>query len=169
MVSFERIRSVLYEPTQAHTLLGSIWRAAKPFLLAGHRLRIDVRADTRSLAQNRLLWWRLGDIAAQVPWHGMTLDADDWKAMLTASLRKQRVVPNIEGTGFVVLGDRTSQMTIAEMTELLELIDAFGSQRGVKFRDHELEAAYTADQMLTFSAPGIAAALEPVAPVLEGI
>lgn len=140
-MTFERIRSVLIEPTQAHQLLGSIWRAAKPLLLAGHRLHIDVRSDTRSLAQNRLLWQRLTDIAEQVSWHGATLTADDWKIMLTASVRKQRVVPNIEGDGFVVLGDHTSQMTVAEMTELLDLIDAFGSQRGVKFRDHETATA----------------------------
>jgi len=137
-VPFERIRSVLYEVTQAHQLLGAIWRAAKPFLLAGHRLHIDVRADTRSLAQNRLMWQRLTDLSEQVPWHGSKLSPEDFKNLLSASRRKQRVVPNIEGDGFVVMGDSTSQMTIAEMTEMLDLIDAFGTPRGVKFRDYDV-------------------------------
>jgi hypothetical protein len=52
---------------------------------------------------------------------------------LTAALKKQKVVPGIEG-GFVVIGARTSKMTVPEMTELIELSTAFGTQQGVKFR-----------------------------------
>lgn len=137
-MSFERVRMALVEPAQAQAALQSIWQAAKPWLLAGHRLHVEVRADTRSLASNRLLWQRLTELSEQVPWHGAHLSAADFKVMLTASLRKQRVVPNIEGNGFVVLGERTSQYTQAEMTELLDLIEAFGSERGVHFRDHEI-------------------------------
>jgi hypothetical protein len=42
-------------------------------------------------------------------------------------------VPGIEG-GFVVIGAHTSKMTVPEMTELIELSTAFGTQQGVKFR-----------------------------------
>ena len=87
----------------------------------------------RSLNQNRMMWANLEDIAQQVVWYGVKLTKDEWKDVLTAALKKQKVVPGIEG-GFVVLGARTSKMTVPEMTELIELSTAFGTQQGVKFR-----------------------------------
>ena len=87
----------------------------------------------RSLSQNRMMWANLEDIAQQVVWYGVKLTKDEWKDVLTAALKKQKVVPGIEG-GFVVIGARTSKMTVPEMTELIELSTAFGTQQGVKFR-----------------------------------
>ena len=87
----------------------------------------------RSLEQNRLMWANLEDIAQQVIWHGLKLDKWEWKDVLTAGLKKQKIVPGIEG-GFVVIGARTSKMSIAEMNELIELSTMFGAQQGVKFR-----------------------------------
>ena len=79
------------------------------------------------------MWANLEDIAQQVIWYGVKLTKDEWKDVLTAALKKQKVVPGIEG-GFVVIGARTSKMTVLEMTELIELSTAFGTQQGVKFR-----------------------------------
>ena len=87
----------------------------------------------RSLEQNRLMWANLEDIAQQVVWYGQKLDKQEWKDVLTAGLKKQKIVPGIEG-GFVVIGARTSKMSIAEMNELIELAVMFGTQQGVKFR-----------------------------------
>ena len=87
----------------------------------------------RSLEQNRLMWANLEDIAQQVVWYGVKLDKQEWKDVLTAGLKKQKIVPGIEG-GFVVIGARTSKMSIAEMNELIELSVMFGTQQGVKFR-----------------------------------
>jgi hypothetical protein len=87
----------------------------------------------RSLEQNRMMWANLEDISQQVTWYGVKLTKDEWKDVLTAALKKQKVVPGIEG-GFVVIGARTSKMTVPEMTELIELSTAFGTQQGVKFR-----------------------------------
>jgi len=87
----------------------------------------------RSLEQNRMMWANLEDIAQQVVWYGVKLTKDEWKDVLTAALKKQKVVPGIEG-GFVVIGARTSKMTVPEMTELIELSTAFGTQQNVKFR-----------------------------------
>ena len=87
----------------------------------------------RSLEQNRLMWANLEDIAQQVVWYGQKLDKQEWKDVLTAGLKKQKIVLGIEG-GFVVIGARTSKMSIAEMNELIELSIMFGAQQGVKFR-----------------------------------
>ena len=87
----------------------------------------------RSLEQNRMMWANLEDIANQVVWYGQKLHKEEWKDVLTAALKKQKVVPGIDG-GFVILGASTRKMTVAEMSELIELSTAFGTQQGVKFR-----------------------------------
>jgi hypothetical protein len=124
----------LYQPVQAEQAWREIFPKVKAYLTAGNRLDLTIKKETRSNEQNRLMWAALTDIANQVEWYGQKLSADDWKTMLTASLRKQRAVQGIDG-GFVVLGLSTSKMTVAEMSELLELAIAFGADRGVKFND----------------------------------
>jgi hypothetical protein len=80
------------------------------------------------------MWAVLTDIAEQVDWHGLHLENFEWKDVFTASLKRQKVVPGLGG-GFVVCGTSTSKMTIAEMTELIELAMAFGVEKGVVFSD----------------------------------
>lgn len=99
---------------------------------------VEFRAPRRSLDQNSLMWSLLGQISKQVDWYGQKLSSEDWKDVLTASLRRTRVVPGIDVGTFVPLGMRTSQMTKEEISELLELIYAFGAERGVHFRELEL-------------------------------
>ena len=124
----------LVNPVQAHTVLSDIWPKAKAYLMAGHRLELVIRKETRSNEQNKKMWACLTDISQQVNWYGQKLTPEEWKAVLTASLKSQKTVPGVDG-GFVVLGQSTSKMTIAEMSELLELAMAFGAQQGVQFRD----------------------------------
>lgn len=102
---------------------------------------VEVKPPTRSLEQNARLWAMLTDVSEQVDWYGRKLTPEDWKDVFSASLRKARVVPTIDGDGFVPLGMRTSTMTRAEFGDLMELIEAFGAQRGVVFHDREGVAA----------------------------
>lgn len=134
----ERLTLRLIEPVQAHKALATAWTHCKPWLIAGHKLVLEVRKDTRSSEQNRRLWSLLTDLAQQVNWHGNKLTADEWKCVMSASLKRQKVVPGLDG-GFVVLGQSTSKMTRAEMAELQELIEAFGAQQGVSFKVWEGE------------------------------
>ena len=97
--------------------------------------RLDFKAPRRSLDQNSKLWAMLTDISKQVDWYGHKLSAEDWKCVFTASLRKAFVVPDLDGTGFVMLGLRTSDMSKEEMSNLLELINAFAAERGVVWSD----------------------------------
>ena len=107
-------------------------RAIEAIKTAPDGYLVRITEPTRSLLQNSALWAALGEVSKQVVWHGRKLTAENWKDILTASLKKQEVVPGIE-TGFVILGNSTSKMTKREMSELLELIYAFGAQQGVKF------------------------------------
>ena len=97
--------------------------------------RIEFKAARRSLDQNAKLWAMLTDISKQVDWYGHKLSPEDWKQVFTASLRKAFVVPDLDGTGFVMLGLRTSDMSKEEMSNLLELIHAFAAERNVVWSD----------------------------------
>lgn len=96
---------------------------------------LEVREFTRTVEQNSKLWAMLAEVSAQVNWHGHKLSSDDWKHVFSAAMSQQRVVPNIDSTGFVVLGKSTSKMSVAEMMDMIELIQAFGAQHGVKFKE----------------------------------
>lgn len=96
-------------------------------------LQVTIQEDTRSLAQNRMLWACLHDVSSQVVWYGRKLDSESWKHVFSAALKKQETVPGIDG-GFVVLGQSTSKMRVGEMRDLIELIFAFGAEQGVKWK-----------------------------------
>ena len=130
----------LREPVQAHKALAEMWRHIKAHLMAGTRLVVEVKDETRSSAQNRRLWAMLADISSQVDWHGQKLSAEEWKHVFSAALERQKVVPGLDG-GFVVLGQSTSRMTKPQMAEMQELMMAFGTQRGVTFNDGSFDYA----------------------------
>lgn len=98
----------------------------------------DLKEPTRSLSQNALMWGDLSDVSNQVEWYGRKLIPEDWKHIFSAALKKQDVVPGIDG-GFVILGQSTSKMTIKEMADMIELIHAFGAEHGVRFTAREEE------------------------------
>ena len=128
----DRITLPLINPVQGHQAIETAWRHAKAWLMAGHRLTLEVRPEKRSDAQNRRLWAMLTDISRQVDWYGQRLSSEEWKDVFTAAMKKQKVVPGLDG-GFVVCGQRTSRMTKPEMAELQMLMEAFAADRGVHF------------------------------------
>lgn len=101
---------------------------------------VEFKSPRRSPDANRLMWALLTDVARQVEWYGQHLSAEDWKDVMSASLRRARVVPGIDAGTFVPLGMRTSDMTKEEFSSLIELIRAFGAERGVQFSDEAAAA-----------------------------
>jgi hypothetical protein len=98
--------------------------------------RVEFKATKRSIPQNDRLWAFLTEIAAQRDWHGVKLSADDWKLLFMDALKRElRVVPNLAGNGFVNLGRSSSDLSKEEMSDLLELVTAWGVEQGIKFND----------------------------------
>lgn len=98
--------------------------------------RVEFKAAKRSLDQNSKMWACLSDVSAQLPWHGQKFTPDDWKLMFLDALKRElRIVPNLEGTGFVNLGRSSSDLTKQEMSDLIELILMFGAKHSVIFQD----------------------------------
>jgi len=108
-------------------------------------LQVTIQEDTRSLAQNRMLWACLHDVSSQVVWYGRKLDSESWKHVFSAALKKQETVPGIDG-GFVVLGQSTSKMRVSEMRDLITIIHAFGAEHNVRFSDESARAAEWANR-----------------------
>lgn len=103
--------------------------------------RVEVKAAKRTVPQNDRLWAMLTDVARQVLWHGQRLRPDDFKLIFLDSLKRElRVVPNLDGNGFVNLGRSSSDLSKAEMTDLMSLIEAWGAEHGVVFSGEKVEA-----------------------------
>lgn len=121
--------------TSLRTVMLRVWEAVKT-LVDGEQEAVQIiikKMSKRSAEANSLMWIRLHELADQTDWHGIKLSPEEFKDLLSAGLVKSKVVPNIEGNGFVILGQRTSKFTVKQMNELIELIHAFGSDRGVRF------------------------------------
>ena len=91
---------------------------------------------TRSNAQNATQWPILVAFANQLQWsvNGslVFMDPDDWKAVLSAAFRRERVrlAQGLDG-GVVMLGMRTSKMSKETFSEWLEFLYATAALRGV--------------------------------------
>lgn len=119
---------------------------------AGRKVQITVADPTRTLEQNRLMWAMLGDLSEQLAWmvdgEKVFIDDEEWKTILTAGLRRDtRMAKGIDG-GTVLLGLKTSTMTKAEMSDLIELMHEFGARHDIGWTDDEAKArAYEREQM----------------------
>jgi hypothetical protein len=126
-----RARLILDSP--AARMKATAWVHKAP---AGTRL--EFKQSKRSLPQNDRMWAMLTDIARQLPWHGVVLRPDDWKLIFLDALKREvRAVPNLDGTGFVNIGRSSSDLSKAEMADLITLITEFGERHGVQFHDSE--------------------------------
>ena len=104
--------------------------------------RVEFKRSRRSLPQNARMWAMLTDVSRQVEWYGSKMTPDDWKLIFLDALKREvRVVPALDGRGFVNLGRSSSDLSKEEMSDLMELIAAFGTQHGVVFSDPALEGA----------------------------
>jgi hypothetical protein len=99
--------------------------------------RVEIKSAKRTTPQNDRMWAMLTDIAMQVPWDdGQKLRPDDWKIIFLAALKREmRTVANIDGDGVVNISTSSSDLSKSEMSDLIELMYAFGAQRGVVFQD----------------------------------
>jgi hypothetical protein len=106
--------------------------------LRGGPVDVTLGRPKRTNDQNALLWAILTDVSDQVDWYGRRLSKEEWKDVFSAAWKQQEVVPGING-GFVVMGVRTSKMSKAQLSELVEIIYAFGAEKTVKWGDPALK------------------------------
>lgn len=120
--------------------------AARACAEAPEGYRVEIKPKTRTLAQNDMLWSILTDISRQVDFvvngQQTKLPPEDVKDILTAALKKEiRMAQGIDGS-VVLLGQRTSRMTIPVMSQLIELGHAFGAEKGVHWSPTSIGREY---------------------------
>jgi len=97
--------------------------------------------NIRNLEQNAKMWAMLQDFSKQLVWHGFRLSREEWKDFFTAGLKKFKIVPDMNMSGFIAVGGHTSTMTLKEVAELIELMNAFGSEHNILFTSKDIENA----------------------------
>jgi hypothetical protein len=103
--------------------------------------RIEVKAAKRSLPQNDRMWAMLSDIAVQKDHNGRKYTPDQWKVIFLSALgREVQFVPSLDGKAFIPFGQSSSDLSKAEMSDLIELILSWGAENGVQFHDAQVTA-----------------------------
>ncbi len=116
-------------------------RAVNTIAAAPAGARVEIKAEKRSLPQNNRMWAMLTDIAHQLPWHGQKLRPDDWKLLFLDALKREtKAIPNLDGSGVVSIGRSSSDLSKGEMSDMIELMLAFGAEHGVTFHDQAVAA-----------------------------
>ena len=92
---------------------------------------LNVREANRTTDQNSLMWALLSDISRTKP-EGRTLTPDVWKSLFLHALdHSQRFEQALDGKGMVPVGFRSSRLTKAQFTDLIETIIEYGERHGV--------------------------------------
>lgn len=91
---------------------------------------VELRESKRTADQNAKQWPMLTEISQQLLWHGQKYPPEDWKDFLMHQLRGGRWMPAEDG-GMVPVGFRTSELTKAEFSDLIEVINSFAARNGV--------------------------------------
>ena len=120
----------LESPQQAHEVWTRAWQWVKGRTLQGRRVTLTLQDETRSLEQNALLHALLTEIARTNEWAGKRRDVDTWKRLFVAAWSRAKgesveVLPALDGHGVDIVFRRTSRMSKAEVSDLIEYVSAW--------------------------------------------
>lgn len=119
-------------------VLSGPWASAKAKALIDHAplgAVVNIREAARSSEQNAKMWAMLSDIARAKP-QGRVLPTEIWKALFMASTgHKMRFEPDLDGEGVVAIGYRSSRLTKAQMSDLIEAMYAYGTAHEVEWSE----------------------------------
>jgi len=129
----------LFNAQQGYQALVTAFTHAKAWLTAGHRLVLEIKPETRSNRQNRLLHALFSDIAKQSEWMGKKRTPAEWKALIVsghsvATNIPVEFIPGLEGE-IINIRESTANMGKARMASLLEYAIAWAAMHGVEPRE----------------------------------
>lgn len=102
---------------------------------APHEAVVNIREATRSLDQSAKMWAMLSDISRAKP-EGRTHTPEVWKAiMLHACGHTVQFENGINGQPFPT-GFRSSRLTKAQMSDLIECITEYGARHNVQWSEN---------------------------------
>lgn len=110
-------------------------RAHRLIDVAPHAAVLNIRDASRTSDQNAKMWAMLSDIARAKP-QGRVLTTECWKALfMSAAGFACQFEPSLDGQGVVPLGFKSSRLSKAEFSALIECIYAYGAEHGVEWSD----------------------------------
>lgn len=93
---------------------------------------VNVKEAKRSVDQNAKMWAMLSDVSRAKP-EGRTHTTEVWKCLfMQACGHEVQFLMGLDGNPFPS-GFKSSRMSVRQMCELIDFIDAWGSERGVKW------------------------------------
>lgn len=109
-------------------------RAINWVLKAPAETRVEFKAPLRTLDQNNVMWGMLTDIARQKTHNGRRYTADQWKVIfMHACGREVQFIPSLDNSTFIPWGQSSSDLSKAEMVDLIEFLMAWGAENDVVF------------------------------------
>lgn len=104
--------------------------------------RVEFKGPARSLDQNSRFWAMLTDVAVQGRINGRRFNTEQWKLMFLHAYSEERGVeikylPALNRAGMVPCGRSSSDLSVGEMSELMDFISAWGAENNIKFHDQE--------------------------------
>jgi hypothetical protein len=104
--------------------------------------RVEFKGPCRSLDQNSRFWAMLTDCAVQGRINDRRFNTEQWKLMFLHAYAEERgaeikYLPALNRVGMVPCGRSSSDLSVAEMSELMDFISAWGAENGIKFHDQE--------------------------------
>lgn len=147
----ERLTLSLRDPVQAHKAFAHAWTIAKAKLMAGHRLVLEVKPETRRDNHNRHFHSLIAQISKQVG--GDLAELEDAKRILISAFRidtrgdtdlagewakfgDMRMGRGLRGE-VVLMGMQSRDFTIKLARAFIEWLYAFGAEHGVAFKAWE--------------------------------
>ena len=121
--------------------LRAMFTEASHYVRAGHALKVSFApTDRRSQEQNDKIQPMARDIARHVQWavNGVTrsMPAAKWRHFFAGHVRSDSwMVPKIDGDGMLILGVGTSELSVREASDCVELMYAFGNERSVAWSE----------------------------------
>jgi hypothetical protein len=137
----DRITIRMWEPVQAWNAVLAAWPRVKALLMAGHKLALEIRFESKTREQEKKYHAMVGDIAHQAQHLGAKWEADDWKRLLIDKFAREtgrthgRVIPNLDSSGVVEVGVLSRKFSRKDAVEFIDWLEAWGAENGCEFSE----------------------------------
>lgn len=129
---------------QATALMQNLWPKVKAALATGRKMTLEIKDASKSREQEEKYHAIIGDIAKQAQHMGAKWDSESWKRLLVWQFCKEKqidagkIVPSLDMTGVVQLGQQTRKFTKEQASEFVEFLQAWATDNGVTLNEKTL-------------------------------
>lgn len=97
--------------------------------------RVTFEEPRRSEDQSAKFHAMVREVSRQCQHGGEKLNEDQWKQVFISALAGDKIVPSLDGKAFISIRKSTSRMSKAELSDLIEIVYAYGAEHGVEFKE----------------------------------